>query len=54
MSVYNKVVWSEGLFLRPQHFQQQDRYFERYVETGARRSSRTAGASPSSRSNATS
>jgi type VI secretion system protein ImpJ len=33
MSVYNKVVWSEGLFLRPQHFQQQDRYFERYVET---------------------
>jgi type VI secretion system protein ImpJ len=33
MSTYNKVVWSEGLFLRPQHFQQQDRYFERYVET---------------------
>ncbi len=30
---FNKVVWSEGLFLRPQHFQQQDRYFERYVET---------------------
>ena len=33
MSVYNKVVWSEGLFLQPQHFQQQDRYVERYVET---------------------
>ena len=33
MSVHNKVVWSEGLFLQPQHFQQQDRYFERYVET---------------------
>src|ERR1700686_4019545 len=33
MSVYSKVVWSEGLFLRPQHLQQQDRYFERYVET---------------------
>lgn len=33
MSAYNKVVWSEGLFLRAQHFQQQDRYFERYVET---------------------
>src|SRR5918911_5049488 len=32
MSVHNKVVWTEGLFLRPQHFQQQDRYFERYVE----------------------
>lgn len=33
MSAYSKVVWSEGLFLQPQHFQQQDRYFERYVET---------------------
>jgi type VI secretion system protein ImpJ len=33
MSTYSKVVWSEGLFLRPQHLQQQDRYFERYVET---------------------
>ena len=33
MSVHNKVVWSEGLFLQPQHFQQQDRYVERYVET---------------------
>jgi type VI secretion system protein ImpJ len=32
MSRNNKVVWSEGLFLRPQHFQQQDRYIERYVE----------------------
>ena len=28
----NRVVWSEGLFLQPQHFQQQDRHFERYVE----------------------
>jgi type VI secretion system protein ImpJ len=32
MSVNNKVIWSEGLFLQPQHFQQQERYFERYVE----------------------
>src|SRR5215204_5427373 len=32
MSAHNKVIWSEGLFLQPQHFQQQDRYFERYVE----------------------
>jgi type VI secretion system protein ImpJ len=32
MSSNNKVVWSEGLFLRPQHFQQHDRYFERFVE----------------------
>ena len=23
-----KVVWSEGMFLRPQHFQQQERYLE--------------------------
>ena len=22
------VIWSEGLFLRPHHFQQQDRYHE--------------------------
>ena len=32
MSAHNKVVWSEGLFLQPQHFQQQDRYIERFVE----------------------
>lgn len=32
MSSNNKVVWSEGLFLRPQHFQQHDRYVERFVE----------------------
>ncbi len=31
MSWDNKVVWSEGMFLQPQHFQQQDRYFERLV-----------------------
>jgi type VI secretion system protein ImpJ len=36
MSSRNRVVWSEGLFLRPQHFQQQVRYFERYVEGRAR------------------
>lgn len=28
MSWYSKVIWSEGLFLRPQHFQQQDRHAE--------------------------
>jgi type VI secretion system protein ImpJ len=33
MSAHNRVVWTEGLFLQPQHFQQQDRYFERYLET---------------------
>lgn len=31
MTLTNKVVWSEGLFLRPQHFQQQDRYLENLV-----------------------
>ena len=37
MSDKNRVIWSEGLFLRPQHFQQQDRYLEAFVE------GRTAG-----------
>jgi type VI secretion system protein ImpJ len=32
MSWNNKVVWSEGMFLRPQHFQQQARYVENFVE----------------------
>ena len=32
MARNNKVIWSEGLFLRPQHMQQQERYLERYVE----------------------
>ena len=26
MSSNNRVVWSEGLFLRPQHFQAAERY----------------------------
>ncbi len=32
MSENNRVVWSEGLFLRPQHFQQQERYLETHLE----------------------
>ncbi|NRD73743.1 type VI secretion system baseplate subunit TssK [Shewanella sp. VB17] len=28
MSSKNRVIWSEGLFIKPQHFQQQQRYFE--------------------------
>ena len=32
MSLESKVVWSEGMFLNPQHFQQQERFFERYVD----------------------
>lgn len=35
MAQNNKVVWSEGLFLRPQHMQQQERYVERFVELRA-------------------
>lgn len=32
MSENDRVVWSEGLFLRPQHFQQQERYLETCIE----------------------
>lgn len=32
MSINNRIVWSEGMFLRPQHFQQHDRYLERFVD----------------------
>ncbi|MBN3752368.1 type VI secretion system baseplate subunit TssK [Paraburkholderia sp. Tr-20389] len=35
MSWYNKVTWSEGLFLRPQLFQQQERYLEHFVNKRA-------------------
>jgi type VI secretion system protein ImpJ len=31
MSWENKVIWTEGLFLQPQHLQQQDRYVDRLV-----------------------
>lgn len=31
MSIYDKVVWSEGMFLKPQHFQQHDRYLESLI-----------------------
>jgi len=39
MSWYSKVAWSEGLFLRPHHLQQADRYVERLVENRARHAS---------------
>jgi type VI secretion system protein ImpJ len=32
MSDNNRIVWSEGLFLRPQHFQQQERHLEAWIE----------------------
>lgn len=33
MTWNNKVIWTEGMFLQPQHFQQQDRYLTRLVES---------------------
>src|SRR3954467_8003134 len=36
MSWYSKVFWSEGLFLRPQHLQQNDRYVEHLIERRTR------------------
>jgi type VI secretion system protein ImpJ len=32
MTWHNKVLWTEGMFLQPQHFQQQDRHLARQVE----------------------
>src|SRR5690606_14909616 len=36
MSWYSKVAWSEGLFLRQHHLQQNDRYFEHLLESRVR------------------
>ena len=36
MSWYTKVMWSEGLFLRPHHLQQSDRYLEHLIESRVR------------------
>ncbi len=40
MTWFSKVVWSEGLFLRPQHFQQQDRHAQWQLQA------RTQGLTP--------
>jgi type VI secretion system protein ImpJ len=32
MSWNNKIIWSEGMFLQPQHFQQHDRYLEKLLQ----------------------
>ncbi len=32
MSWNSKVIWSEGMFLQPQHLQQHDRYIEKLLE----------------------
>lgn len=36
MASRNRVVWSEGLFIKPQHFQQQQRSFEGVLDTRLR------------------
>lgn len=36
MTDKGRVVWTEGMFLRPQHFQQQTRYFESFIEARVR------------------
>ncbi len=36
MAGTNQVVWTEGLFVRPHHFQHQQRYVEELVRTGLR------------------
>jgi type VI secretion system protein ImpJ len=36
MSWYSKVVWGEGLFLKPHHLQQHDRYLEHFTRTRVR------------------
>lgn len=36
MTTWNRrVIWSEGMFLQPQHFQQQDRYVEHLIKARA-------------------
>jgi type VI secretion system protein ImpJ len=36
VNIPSKLLWGEGLFLRPQHFQQQDRYHEARLQQTAR------------------
>lgn len=32
MKHHSKVVWKEGMFIAPQHFQQQERHFTQYIQ----------------------
>ena len=32
MNWFSKVVWSEGMFLRPQHFQQHERFIDHVIQ----------------------
>ncbi len=34
MGISDKVIWSEGMFLQPQHFQQAERYFDNQLRSG--------------------
>ena len=36
MSARHRVIWSQGLFLQPQHFQQQARFFEHLLDARSR------------------
>ena len=36
MAAGHRVIWSQGLFLQPQHFQQQARFFEHLLDARAR------------------
>lgn len=36
MSWNNRVVWSEGMFIGTQHFQQHDRYLENLIDARSR------------------
>ncbi len=36
MSWRDKPIWSDGMFLRPEHFQQHDRYLEHLIESRVR------------------
>ena len=31
MAEFGKPIWSQGMFMRPQHFQQQERYWEAFI-----------------------
>lgn len=33
MAISDKVIWSEGMFLQPQHFQQAERYFDNQLRS---------------------
>lgn len=46
MSWNNRVVWSEGMFIGTQHFQQHDRYLENLIDARSRPLSAGAWGSP--------